>query len=192
MEFSFKPALIRSQQTWKVSDGILTSHKGEQWDLSRVSEARYVDTYVKGRWNSELLLKRGEDKPRLLCNDRGGGENRFEFLRLILAVTQSLKQVNPNLVIKRGLGRIANYAFACIGLIPIGFGLSILIDTLSRGFTWFGVGMSMFLMLMGVFLIWSAAPWKPAPEDTPETFEVWLLAWIKSSTGRVPMQLNQG
>lgn len=74
-----------------------------------------------------------------------------------------LHKHNPDLKIQHGLGRIANYAYACVGLIPAGFGLVFLFEALQRSSgRSSGVGMGLVFLLLGAFWIWSASPWKAA------------------------------
>lgn len=174
MDFSYKKGLLRSAQTWTVSDDILTTPDGKKLDLREVKEARFADIMVKRRWNAEMVLKSGDDKVSILCNDVQGGAQRHQYFLLLFEVLRSLNTCNPDLKVQHGLGRIANYAFAAIGLIPIGFGLSIMFDGLKRGFDTFPLVFGGGFALMGVFLIWCASPWQAAPMRSPGDLAAWL------------------
>lgn len=180
MDFSYKKALLASVETWTLADGQLTTPKGTQLNLQAVTEARFSDMMAKRRWLSEFRLKSDETTVLITCNDKRNGEQRQRFFLLVLEVLKALHTHNPTLKIQQGLGRIANYAFACVGLIPIGGGLSILFDMLKSGeMSGFGIGMGLFLMLLGAFLIWCASPWEAAPMRSPSE----LSGWIISTTG---------
>ncbi|MEL6350681.1 MAG: hypothetical protein AAFR58_02850 [Cyanobacteria bacterium J06627_28] len=188
MDFSYKKALLRFAQTWTVSDDMLTTPNGKRLDLREVKEARFTDIadiMVKRRWNTEMVLKSSNDKVSILCNDVRGGAQRHQYFLLLFEVLRSLNTCNPELKIQHGLGRIANYAFAAIGLLPIGFGLAMIIDGLQRGFDTFPLVFGGGFALMGVFLIWCASPWQAAPMRSPSD----LAVWLSQSTGIQPLAM---
>lgn len=175
MEISFKPALIRSAQTWQLNNGTLITPRQKQLNLSEVTTAYFFDMPYKGRWNSELKLTTPNQSVSITCNDTQRGQQRQQYFFLIQNILDSLSVHNPSLQIRRGLGRIANYAFAATGLIPIGFGLSFIIDAIKRDFETFGIGFGAFFILLGAFLIWCASPWRAAPMNTPTELKAALF-----------------
>ena len=182
MEISFKPGWVRSAQTWQLDSGKLITPKQKQIDLSAVNKAHFVDMPYKRMWTTELKLTTPDEAVSIICNDKQRGENRQLCFALIDAVLDSLTTHNPTLSIRRGHGRIANYCFAAIGLIPLGFGLSFIIDAIKDDFSTFGLGFGAFFILMAAFLVWSASPWKPSPMNTPKELREWLSQGVASTS----------
>ena len=175
MEISFKPGFICSVQIWQVHNDLLITPKQKQLNLSEVTTAHFVDMPYKGRWNAELKLTTPKQSVSIICNDTQRGQQRQQYFSLIQSVLNSLSVHNSSLQIRRGLGRTANYAFATIGLMPLGFGLSFIVDAIKYDFDTLGLGLGAFFILMAVFLVWSAAPWKSAPMSTPTELKAALF-----------------
>ncbi|MEL6553447.1 MAG: hypothetical protein AAFQ63_08315 [Cyanobacteria bacterium J06621_11] len=195
MEISFKPALIRSVQTWKIAEGVLITPKQKRLKLSEVTAAYFVDMPYKGRWNTEFKLSTPNESVGIACNDTQKGEQRLRCFSLIMSVIDELIVHNPALRIRRGFGRIANYAFASIGLIPLGFGLSFIIDAIKHDFDSFGLGFGAFFILMAIFAVWCASPWKSPPMNTPTELKAALfpnaIAAQNKTTKSAPIQQNR-
>lgn len=175
MEISFKPAILSSLKTWEVSNSQLTTPKGETLDLGGVTQAHFVNMPIKRRWIVELKLTTPDDAVTIVCNDTLKGQNRAQCFVLIATVLKSLQVCNPELKIRYGYGRITNYMLACVGLIPVGFGLSFMLDGLANNFDTFPLVMGLGFLLLGAFWIWCISPWKAASMHTPQQLYALLV-----------------
>lgn len=181
MEISFKPAPLRSAQSWSLNGNMLTTPAGKTIDLSTVTEGQFSDLAVKRMWVSTLKLVTASDQVVVSCNDTRTGVQRQYYFALILEIVEALQVHNPTLQIQQGPGRAANIAFACVGLIPLGFGLKFIIDALNDGgdSLGFGIGLGLFFLLIAAVVIWGASPWKAPTSVTPSGLKAWLYNWLR-------------
>ncbi|MEO0888127.1 MAG: hypothetical protein AAFY54_19660, partial [Cyanobacteria bacterium J06648_10] len=60
-------------------------------------------------------------------------------------------------------------------LIPVGFGLSFMLDGLANNFDTFPLVMGLGFLLLGAFWIWCISPWKAASMHTPQQLYALLV-----------------
>ena len=191
MDISFKPAPLRSAQNWSLEGSILTTPKGQNIDLSDISDCHFSDVPVKRYWVATLTLATASDKVVINCNDSKNGVQRQYYYAFVFEVLNALQIHNPTLAIKRGPSRALNIAFACIAVIPIGGAIKFFLDALGGG-TGVGlaIGFCVFFLLMGAFIIWCASPWQKTPKDTPAGLIQWLRSWLSGLGTSVSLPAN--
>ena len=159
MDISFKPAPLRKPQTWTLSGNVLTTPQGKRLDLTEVTDGHFSDLPVKRYWVAEFKLVSAGETVVITCNDTRSGGSRENYFLLIFELLDSLRLHNSTLTLRRGTGRLFNILFACVGIMPLGFGVSFIIRSFIDGAGAFGIGLGIFFMLLGAFVIWSASPW---------------------------------
>ena len=179
MEIAFKPAPMRSPQSWSIHEQTLTTPNGEQIELTAVTQCQFSDLPVKRYWVSQLTLKTASQNIVISCNDTRSGVQRQYYFAFIFEVLNALQIHNPSVPIQRGTGQAFNIAFAGIGLIPIGFSLKFFADAVQGGSaSGLALGFGIFFILMGAFIIWSASPWQKPPTESPAGLIAWLQSWL--------------
>ncbi len=174
MEITFKPAPLRSAQTWLVSGNVLRGPDGKRIDLSRLTEGHCTDLPSRRLWIAEFKLSTESETLVIRCNDVKMGSQRHSYYALVFEIVELLKLYNPDLKIRRGTSTLFNVMFAAIGLIPLGFGLSFLLGARGDGF---GIGLGVFFLLLSAFIVWCASPWQKPSVSTPAELQEWLVSW---------------
>lgn len=167
VKVSYKPGLLVPAKTWQVLGHQLTTPKNQTFDLKSITRAHFINMPVKRRWTTELKLTGPDDSVTIVCNDTVKSQNRYQYFILISAILNRLQACNPDLGIRYGYGQTTNYIFACIGLIPIGFGLSFLIQAIGDNFDRFPLIMGLGFILFGIFFVWCISPWKASATYAP-------------------------
>ncbi|MEO0377885.1 MAG: hypothetical protein AAF329_25475 [Cyanobacteria bacterium P01_A01_bin.17] len=186
MEITFKPAPLRSAQSWLLSGKVLDTPSGQQIDLSKLTGGRCTDLPSKRFWIAEFQLSTASDTVTIKCNDVKTGIQRQNYYTLVFEIVESLKLHNPNVKIQRGTNQLFNVMFAAIGLIPLGFGLSFIISALQNGGDGFGIGLGCFFLLLAAFIVWCASPWQKPPVSTPTELQAWLRSWVGGRPDGLP------
>lgn len=120
---------------------------------------------------SQLVLHSQDNTIKLQCNAKRGTDSHTAFAGLIEAVLINLKHENPTLQFTPPPGnRIAMRAGQLSGLIPALFGLNLIFQGIKDG-SGFGIGMGIFLMLMGVFMAWACSPGTSEPQSIEATMQ---------------------
>ncbi len=124
-EYTFKPAPVRKAQTWAIKDDHLMRRGGVQaLKLADVTEASWNTVTYRGTRSVWLHLSTEEGTTKIEYTDQGGA--RDEFFGLIVAVSETLSRVNPDLQIKHGYSAPWRMALFLLGLIGTVFGLFLL------------------------------------------------------------------
>ncbi len=124
-EYTFKPAPVRKAQTWAIKDDHLMRRGGVQaLKLADVTEASWNTVTYRGTRSAWLHLSTEEGTTKIEYTDQGGA--RDEFFGLIVAVSETLSRVNPDLQIKHGYSAPWRMALFLLGLIGTVFGLFLL------------------------------------------------------------------
>jgi hypothetical protein len=176
--FTFKRGLVRSAETWEVSENQLSQSGGENIDFATLIGIQFSDVPAGRLMVTELILETDRGKVRLQCNDGRRGESRRQFLAMCRAVATELNQSRTDIRFTPTLGsQFLGWSIAGMGVAAIVWGLYFIVTCLmsleDQG-AGFGIGMGTFACLFGLFLIWCGSPWvKPEPQTPAET-----IAWI--------------
>lgn len=170
-EHGFKPALLRGRHLVDVGETHLVFREargGEKWRLAwaDISSAAFVDYKVRGARMSRLdfLSKDGKPMRSVSCNSTAinpmADPEFLAYRATVAAITERLSRVSPNLPVTVGeYGRTAMWIFG-IGIASIIFSLGIAIAALAGGRGEALVPVSV-LLIFGLYLAWSNAPWRP-------------------------------
>lgn len=161
--YRFKPAALRSEQTWTVDQSVLSGPGNISVKLEEIQSIRFTDAYTKRTANALIALEGPGGKANIVCNEYLHGKNRAEFLRLADDLFSYLEQVNPDLQVKVGFPKVARLGIAASGFLMALFGLMIAASSSSspRGLPILILGLA--LLSIGCGIIWYFAPWRPAP-----------------------------
>lgn len=176
--YTFKRGVIRSPETWTVSDSKLSQDNGKVIDLARVVAGKFADAPAGRLMVTELILETDDGKHQLQCNDRRGGVERQQFLALCREVTDALASAAPAVRFTQTIGmQLLGWMFAAFGVAVVVFGTYHVVNSamaLDRVGAGFGLGMGIVATLFGVFLVWCGSPWdNPQPKTPTETRE-WI------------------
>lgn len=168
--YTFKPALLRGAQTWRLEGDVLTRPDGRETNLTDVTGGQFVDMPAQRQMVAYLDLDTPAGRVRVSCNDHPRGAERAQFFAFVLDVLADLAAANPELQLKSGGGRVMRAFLALIGVGMLGFGAwfaaQAYLDPGSSGDV-FAYGMGGAFALIGLGVIWMDAPWKPTPTITP-------------------------
>ena len=166
--WSFKPALLRAAQDWRLN-GTKLDGPGGHIDLSNVEKAAFVDQAMKGHRFTRLDLMESDRTLSISITSPASGvpdPDREEFFAVLLAVAQVLADRQPGLPVAIGeYGRTALIMFS-IGVLSLLFGLGIGFAALASGLSGERLGAAavpvLLLVAFGGTLGWARRPWKPA------------------------------
>lgn len=124
-EYTFKPAPVRKAQSWAIKDGHLMRRGAAQAvKLADITEASWNTVTYRGTRSAWLHLKTDAYTTKVEYTDQGG--SRDEFFGLIVAISESLGRVNPDLQIKHGYSAPWRTALFLLGLIGTALGVFLL------------------------------------------------------------------
>ena len=170
MQQTFKPGLIRSEQTWTLDGPTLAGPDGRTLDLREVTAVSFADmpTGKGGFWSCTLSLTTPGGKAKLIANDTLGGVNRVACLFMSQAVLDELGRHKPELTVGDGGLRWVSSFFGLLGVIALGIAAylvyQIFTDDRMGGPIWI---LAAFPAFVGVILVWSAWPTKPVDQTVP-------------------------
>lgn len=179
VEYAFSRGPVRSEETWSVDEAGITTDQGRTIAWSQITEAAFSDMPGNRRIQvAELTLVAGEERIKVNCNAGRKSPSRVAFLRMCHDVARQLNRARPDIRFVPAKGfSIATWAFAAIGLGMVIFGLYYVVLGLSdwggRG-SGFALGMGIGAALLGLFVAWSASPWKKIPPKTPAEAAEWI------------------
>lgn len=179
--YSFKPALVRSVQSWKIEDGHLSKDSETGIDLSNLSAVRRNETYANRMMNATLTLESESTKLTIVCNDRPRGENRTAYLRLSEEIFAMLAESSPDLDITVGYPRIVRILVALSGAFLFAVGVIIALSANSSPGSVSIFILGSVLAMAGIGVILFVAPWKEAATKPLKK----ALDEIRSELGRV-------
>lgn len=173
-EYTFKRALIRNEETWKV-DGTRLIGPDVSIELSEVSACDFSYTPLKRNLTaSELRLTVNETSTLLDCTANVGTQHRHSFLSLVHDIVQTLKTQKPELEVTSKGTDIMAWGFATIGGVSALWGIYFAVSHLSDNDPRFAIGVGAVMVLMGAFMIWVGSPWTTnKPKSLTETTE-WI------------------
>lgn len=174
MEFVFKRALVRPEETWRLEGTKLVGPE-TSLDLSEASSCNFNYTPLKrGMTAAELTLTASGTATTLDCVGNPGTVHRDTFLRLALEILRALRVQNPDLKVTSTGTDVLAWGFAAIGAGAASWGTYFAASHFSDNDSAFAMGVGAVMVLLGAFCIWVGSPWKAnAPKSLTEAIE-WL------------------
>ncbi|MEC3862260.1 hypothetical protein VK792_13280 [Mesobacterium sp. TK19101] len=168
--FSFRPAPLRAQVTYRLEPGLLHGPHGTL-ELSNVTRAALVDHVIRGQRMRRLDLYTGKRVVHIGLNRDASlpvtDSDRAAHHALCRALATHLAENTPDLPVAIGETGGARWAMFAIGASSLLFSLGILIAAAVSGISGDRMAAAALPMLMlaglGVLLIQGNAPWKKQP-----------------------------
>ena len=181
--WSFKPALLRGAQEWRIEGTALDGPAG-RIDLNDVERAAFVDQAMKGHSFTRLDLIEGDRTLSISITSPKTDDpdpDRQAFFALTLAVAQILKDRRPGIPVTIGeYGRSALIMFV-IGVLSLLVGVGIGAVALASGLSGERLGAAavpvLLLVAFGGMVAWARRPWKPALELPAASLPILLEAY---------------
>ena len=174
MEFRFKPALIRSEETWSI-DGTRLSGPDLSVDLSEVSACDFTYAILKrGITVSELKLTVNQEEKALTCNGLVRSPDRDTFLRMVVDILRVLGTRQPELKVTSKGTDIMTWGFTTLGVLCVLWGVYFAVANVADNSRNFAFGVAGVMGLMGVFMIWVGSPWKSNRAKSLTETQEWI------------------
>lgn len=172
MNFVFKRALIRPEETWML-EGTRLSGPDVALDLGDVSSCNFDYTILKhGQTASELKLVTNGKVTTLDCVGKTGTVHRDTFLGLALEILRAIRLQNPDLKVTSKGTDVLAWGFAAIGAASALWGIYFAASHFSDNDPGFAMGVGAVMVLLGAFCIWAGSPWKAnTPKSLTEAVE---------------------
>lgn len=137
--------------------------------LADIDRAEWNDFTLRGARSTWLYLWAGDDEAKIEINDRGDSKDRPEALRLMIAVCETLEDVNPQIRIRTDGGDVWRRAMFIIFAVFAGLGLFGFAAAAAGKFGSDGFGLLIGGVgaLAGGWLAWSFAPWRTGVYASP-------------------------
>lgn len=160
MEFVFKRALIRPEETWQISGTRLVG-PNEEIDLKNTTSCNFNYTILgKGMTSSELKLVTPEKVVSLDCVGKPKTVHRDVFLGMVSEILSTIEIDNPDLKVTSTGADVMAWGFAAIGTVAALWGVYFAASNYADSSSNFALGIGGFMVLMGAFMIWVGSPWK--------------------------------
>jgi hypothetical protein len=174
MEFVFKRALIRPEETWQISGTRLVGPK-EEIDLKDTTSCNFNYTiFGKGMTSSELTIVTPGRTVSLDCVGKPKTVHRDVFLGMVSEILSTIEIDNPDLkVTSTGTSTMA-WGFAAIGTLCALWGIYFAAANYADSSGNFALGIGGFMVLMGAFMIWAGSPWKANQPKTLLEAREWI------------------
>jgi hypothetical protein len=175
--FSWKPAVLRTAITWRLSGTpltgtTLTGHNCTV-DLADVTSAGWVDYVAKGFRMTRLDLYSGRDRRASISitssvSTMAEDPDLIAFGNCVAAICHDLAQRNPDLPVTIGERGWASVAIFAVGAVSVLGGIGLLIVSLAglggaRGLESTAVPI-LTLILFGVLIASTNLPWRRRPQ----------------------------
>lgn len=174
MEFVFKRALIRPEETWQISGTRLVG-PNEEINLKDTTSCNFNYTiFGKGMTSSELTIVTPGRTVSLDCVGKPKTVHRDVFLGMVSEILSTIEIDNPDLkVTSTGTSTMA-WGFAVIGTLCALWGIYFAAANYADSSGNFALGIGGFMVLMGVFMIWAGSPWKANQPKTLLEAREWI------------------
>lgn len=172
--YSFKPALLRGERTYRLVGRALTLHDGTEVDLAAVTAAGFVNHTLRRSRIMRLDLYLGEEKHSIGYNGAEGAwqtdPHARAFLMLVRDVLASVSGLQPDFVVRLGETGGIRMAMFVIGVLSALGGGGLFVTALASGVSadrLSAAALPTLLMLgLGAVLVRAYWPWRAAPTGT--------------------------
>jgi len=171
--FRFKPALLRSAISFRLSAGTLARVEDDgslRWslDLNRLNRADFVEHRVNGVLMRRIDLHGPEGRHRIgvtVDGPEGSSEAASEHLDLVEAICASLAEDQPEFPVgigEYGKGRLAMFPIGVLSLsAAIALGVAMVLSGVSASRAGAAALPMLLLAVLGGTVSWAYAPWHP-------------------------------
>lgn len=172
--YTFKPALLRGERTYRLDDATLVLHDGTRIDLAALTGAGFVNQAISRNRMMRLDLRLGEDRHSIGYNTAEAAwrddPDARAFLALVRDVLRALAETRPDFEVtlgETGRGRMAMFIAGAVSAL---FGAALFVAALATGIStdrMVAAAVPMLLLLaLGAVIIRAYWPWRAPPTGT--------------------------
>ncbi|MGH1416571.1 MAG: hypothetical protein ACRBB0_23985 [Pelagimonas sp.] len=180
--FSFRPAPLRGVTDWQLSGHTLTGPNGD-CDLTTVIALRWADRHYGDSHFTELEMTSADQTTQIALNIGAKADandpDRTTHLALCTSIVQILAAQNPDIPVRLGTRKGAQWAMFLVGLISIATAFGLVIAMVATGVTserMTAVAVPvLFLLALGFFVVQANKPWRSLPSVSVKHFQTVLM-----------------